>query len=47
MAAETILLEIVTPTGVKLRAQVNDDSGEDGGGDQCCWTTAHVVVNVK
>ena len=30
-----------------LRAQVNDSSGEGGGGDQCCWTTAHVVVNVK
>jgi hypothetical protein len=30
-----------------LRAQVNDSSGDGGGGDQCCWTTAHVVVNVK
>ncbi len=30
-----------------LRAQVNDSSGNGGGGDQCCWTTAHVVVNVK
>ena len=30
-----------------LRAQVNDDSGDGGGGEQCCWTTAHVVVNVK
>jgi hypothetical protein len=30
-----------------LRAQVNDQSGNGGGGDQCCWTTAHVVVNVK
>jgi hypothetical protein len=30
-----------------LRAQVNDSSGEGGGGDQCCWTSAHVVVNVK
>jgi hypothetical protein len=30
-----------------LRAQINDSSGEGGGGDQCCWTTAHVVVNVK
>jgi hypothetical protein len=30
-----------------LRAVVNDSSGEGGGGDQCCWTTAHVVVNVK
>ena len=30
-----------------LRAQVNDSSGEGGGGDQCCWTSAHVIVNVK
>jgi hypothetical protein len=30
-----------------LRAQVNDDSGDGGGGDQCCWTTAHVRVAVK
>jgi hypothetical protein len=30
-----------------LRAQMNDSSGDGGGGDQCCWTTAHVVVNVK
>ncbi|MFA5909703.1 MAG: hypothetical protein WC815_13075 [Vicinamibacterales bacterium] len=30
-----------------LRAQVNDSSGDGGGGDQCCWTTIHVVVNVK
>jgi hypothetical protein len=30
-----------------LRAVVNDSSGDGGGGDQCCWTTAHVIVNVK
>lgn len=30
-----------------IRAQVNDESGDGGGGDQCCWTTAHVKVNVK
>ena len=30
-----------------LRAQINDSSGEGGGGDQCCWTTAHVMVTVK
>ena len=30
-----------------LRAQVNDSSGNGGGGDQCCWTTAHIVVNVE
>jgi hypothetical protein len=30
-----------------LRAQVNDESGDGGGGDQCCWTTAHVKVTVR
>ena len=30
-----------------MRVQVNDESGDGGGGDQCCWTTAHVKVNVK
>ena len=30
-----------------LRAQVNDSSGDGGGGDQCCWTTAHVRVLVR
>ena len=30
-----------------LRAQVNDNSGNGGGGDQCCWTSAHIVVIVK
>ena len=30
-----------------LRLQVNDVSGEGGGGFQCCWTNAHVKVTVK
>src|SRR5262245_62008073 len=30
-----------------LRAQINDQSGEGGGGDQCCWSTAHVKVTIK
>ncbi len=29
-----------------LRAQVNDRTGEGGGGFQCCWTNAHVKVTV-
>jgi len=36
-----------TPGEYWLRAVVNDSSGDGGGGDQCCWTTAHVIVNVK
>jgi hypothetical protein len=30
-----------------LRVQVNDATGEGGGGFQCCWTNAHVKVSVK
>jgi hypothetical protein len=30
-----------------VRVQANDASGEGGGGFQCCWTNAHVRVNVK
>jgi hypothetical protein len=30
-----------------VRVQANDASGEGGGGFQCCWTNAHVKVNVK
>jgi hypothetical protein len=30
-----------------LRAQVNDSSGDGGGGFQCCWTTGHVKVTVR
>jgi hypothetical protein len=29
-----------------LRGQVNDFSGEGGGGNQCCWTTVLVKVSV-
>ena len=30
-----------------VRVQVNDRSGDGGGGFQCCWTNAHVKVSVK
>jgi hypothetical protein len=30
-----------------IRAQINDTSGDGGGGEQCCWTTALVRVDVK
>jgi len=29
-----------------LRAQVNDASGDGGGGFQCCWTNVHIKVTV-
>ena len=35
------------PGDYMLRAQVNDDSGDGGGGEQCCWTNALVKVTVK
>jgi hypothetical protein len=34
------------PGDYVLRAQANDVSGEGGGGFQCCWTNAHVKVQV-
>jgi hypothetical protein len=30
-----------------LLATANDHSGDGGGGDQCCWTSAHVKVTVR
>lgn len=30
-----------------LRLQANDQSGDGGGGFQCCWSNAHVAVSVK
>jgi len=30
-----------------VRVQANDESGEGGGGFQCCWTNAHVKVSIK
>jgi hypothetical protein len=29
-----------------VRVQVNDRSGDGGGGFQCCWTNAHVKLNI-
>jgi len=30
-----------------LRAQLNDATGNGGGGDQCCWSNVHIKVNVQ
>jgi hypothetical protein len=35
------------PGEYTLRLQANDQSGDGGGGFQCCWTNAHVKVVVK
>jgi hypothetical protein len=29
-----------------LRGQINDATGDGGGGFQCCWTNVHVKVTV-
>lgn len=34
------------PGDYVIRVQVNDTSGDGGGGFQCCWTNAHVKVTV-
>ena len=30
-----------------IRVQANDESGEGGGGFQCCWTNAHMKVTIN
>ncbi len=34
------------PGDYMLRLQVNDRSGEGGGGFQCCWSNSHVKVTI-
>ena len=34
------------PGEYMLRVQANDESGEGGGGFQCCWTNTYVKVTV-
>lgn len=36
-----------TPGEYILRAQVNDATGDGGGGFQCCWTNLHLKVTVN
>ena len=49
----TLFLEATTtatfaaPGEYVVRAQVNDTSGDGGGGEQCCWTTALIKVDVR
>lgn len=42
----TTTATFTTPGEYLLRAQVNDLSGDGGGGFQCCWTNVHVKVIV-
>ncbi len=34
------------PGEYMVRVQANDESGEGGGGFQCCWTNTYVKVTV-
>jgi len=52
-AMERVYTELTTtatfsaPGTYIVRAQVNDSSGNGGGGDQCCWTNGLVRVTVR
>jgi hypothetical protein len=37
----------LAPGDYLLRVQANDESGEGGGGFQCCWTNTYVKVTVQ
>ena len=43
----TVKATFNAPGEYVLRLQANDQSGDGGGGFQCCWTNAHVRVTVK
>ena len=42
----TTQVKFTAPGEYILRGQVNDVTGDGGGGFQCCWTNVHVKVNV-
>ena len=48
-AGEMVTLKATfsAPGEYLLRVQANDESGEGGGGFQCCWTNTYVKVAVK
>jgi hypothetical protein len=43
----TVAATFSAPGEYVLRVQANDETGEGGGGFQCCWTSAHVKVTVR
>ena len=45
--AVTIAATFTAPGEYLLRVQANDESGEGGGGFQCCWTNTYVKVLIK
>ena len=42
----TVAATFSAPGEYIVRIQVNDSSGDGGGGFQCCWTNGHVKVTV-
>jgi hypothetical protein len=43
----TVAATLAAPGEYLLRVQANDESGEGGGGFQCCWTNTYVKVTVR
>jgi hypothetical protein len=43
----TVAGTFATAGDYTLRVQANDESGEGGGGFQCCWTNTYVKVTVR
>ena len=46
-AMATVQATFTAPGEYLLRVQANDESGEGGGGFQCCWTNTYVKVTVQ
>jgi len=42
----TTAATFTVPGDYMIRATANDSSGDGGGGDQCCWTTALLKITV-
>ena len=43
----TVSATFSAPGEYLMRVQANDESGEGGGGFQCCWTNTYIKVTVK
>ena len=43
----SVAATFAAPGDYLLRVQANDESGEGGGGFQCCWTNTYVKVTVQ
>jgi hypothetical protein len=46
-ARVTVAATFGEPGEYIIRVQANDETGDGGGGFQCCWTSAHVKVTVR